>query len=94
MEYFLVNYLMAVRAEIISSDDPPALQGLRMDDFMDYIEWMPDAILPPYRRKRQYVNSILSKNEIDRKDKYNRQLFKRKSRGCYNFFEELEIVYE
>jgi len=94
MEYFLVNYLMAVRDEIIAPSDPPALQGLKMDDFMDYIELMPDAILAPYRRKRQYVNSILSKNEIDRNDKYNRQLFKRKSRGCYNLFEELEIVYE
>ena len=94
MEYFLVNYVMAIRDEVISLDDPPALQGLRMDDFMDSIEWMPDSILPPYRRKRQYVNSILSKNEIDRNEKYNRQLFKRKSRGCYNLFEGLEIVYE
>jgi len=65
-----------------------------MDDFMDYIELMPDSILPPYRRKRQYVNSILSKNEIDRHDRYNRQLFKRKSRGCYNLFEELVIGYD
>ena len=94
MEYFLVNYLVAIRDEVISPDDPPALQGLRMDDFMDYIELMPDSILPPYRRKRQYVNSILSKNEIDRHDRYNRQLFKRKSRGCYNLFEELVISYD
>ncbi len=94
MEYFLYNYVMAIRDEIIDANDPPSLQGLRMDDFMEYIELMPDEILPPYRRKRTYVNSILSKNEIDRNDKYNRKLFKRKSRGCYNLYEGIELVKE
>ncbi len=93
MEYFLVNYIIAIREEIIDPNDPPRLQGLKMDDFMEYIELMPNNILPPYRRKRQYVNSILSKNEIDRKDKYNRKLFKRVSRGCYNIYEGVTIVY-
>ena len=92
MEYFLVNYIMAVRNEIIPPDDPPALQGLQMDDFMDYIELMPNSILPPYRKKRQYVNSILAKNEIDRDDPYNKFLFRRKSRGCYNLLEGLKIL--
>ena len=94
MEYFLVNYLLAIRDEIISPNDPPTLQGLKMDDFMDYIELMPDEVLAPYRRKRQYVNSILSKNEIDREDKYNRKLFERKSRGCYNLDSKMDISYE
>ena len=94
MEYFLVNYLVAVRAEVVDPRDPPHLQGLTMDDFMDYIEWMPDRILAPYRRKRQYVNSILAKNEIDRDDKYNRRLFKRKSRGVYDLRKELKLRYD
>ena len=94
MEYFLINYLHAIRNEIINPKDPPSMQGLRMDEFMEYIELMPDGILPPYRRKRQYVNSILAKNEIDRADKYNRKLFKRKSRGTYNFYDGLEVIYE
>ena len=63
-----------------------------MDEFMDYIEFMPEVILPEYRRKRQYVNSILSKNEVDRDDKYNRMLFRRKSRGVYNLYEGMEII--
>lgn len=94
MEYFLINYLYAIRDEIINPKDPPSMQGLKMDEFMEYIELMPDGILPAYRRKRQYVNSILAKNEIDRDDKYNRKLFKRKSRGVYNFYEGLEVIYE
>ena len=91
MEYFLLNYLIALRDELIDPRAPASQQGLRMDDFMDYIELMPDAILPPYRRQRQYVNSILAKNEIDREDRYNRHLFRRKSRGCYNLYEDLTV---
>lgn len=94
MEYFLLNYLIALRAELIDPKAPIAKQGLQMDDFMDYIDLMPDGILAPYRRKRQYVNSILAKNEIDRDDPYNRHLFRRKSRGCYNLYEELTVLEE
>ena len=94
MEYFLVNYLVAVRSEVVDPSDPPAMQGLTMDDFMDYLELMPDSILAPYRRKRQYVNSILAKNEIDRDDKYNRRLFKRKSRGVYDLLPGLTLRFD
>lgn len=94
MEYFLLNYLYAVRDLVISPNDPPHMQGLKMDDFMFYIELMPESILPAYRRKRQYVNSILAKNEVDRDDKYNRKLFKRVGRGTYNLLDSLEVVYE
>lgn len=93
MEYFLVNYLKAVRDDIIEPNDPPSKQGLIMDEFLEYIELMPDEILPTYRRKRQYINSILANNEIDRDFKYNKKLFKRVSRGCYNLNPNMEISY-
>lgn len=93
MEYFLVNYLLAVRGDIISPNDPPSQQGLTMDEFIEYIELMPDNILPAYRRKRQYVNSILANNEVNRDFKYNKKLFKRVSRGCYNLNGQLSVEY-
>ena len=94
MEYFLVNYFLAVRDDVIDAKARPQHQGLWMDDFMEFIERLPEGILPEYRRKRQYVNSILSKNEVDRDDKYNRRLFRRKSRGCYNLYEDLTVIHE
>lgn len=93
MEYFLLHYLLAVRDDLIDPNDKPEMQGLTMDEFMELIEEMPEAILPEYRRKRQYVNSILAKNEINRADRYNRKLFKRVSRGTYNLSEDLEMEY-
>ncbi len=94
MEYFLVVYLQAVRDAIIESSDPQSMQGLKMDEFMEFIEEMPESILPAYRRKRQYVNSVLVNNEINRDYQYNRFLFERKSRGCYNLNPKMEVLYE
>lgn len=94
MEYFLVNYLIAVRGDIINPKDPPSKQGLTMNEFIEYIELMPDEILPEYRRKRQYINSILANNEIDRNFKYNKKIFHRVSRGCYNLNPDMEVGYE
>jgi hypothetical protein len=92
MEYFLLNYIVAVRDTIIDPQDPPARQGIRMSEFMEDIERMPEGVLPEYRRQRQYVNGMLAKNEVNSSNPYNRQLFERKSRGCYNISEEVEVV--
>ena len=95
MEYFLIMYFIALKNKINAdiakrykrlgrmfsgSDD----DCLNMNDFMHYITNMPSSILPDYRRKRQYVNSILAKNEIDSNNPYNKKLFIRRVRGCYD----------
>jgi hypothetical protein len=66
--------------------------GLIMDDFLYFLEAMPNEILPEFRRQRQYINSILAKNEINRNDPYNRKLFKRTARGVYQLNPDLEII--
>ncbi|MEM1124768.1 MAG: ankyrin repeat domain-containing protein, partial [Bacteroidota bacterium] len=91
MEFYLLNLLNALRLDVFGPNDPLTRRCLLMDDFMEIIEEMPPAILPDYRRKRQYVNSILSKNEVSRKDPYNKKLFIRRSRGCYDLLPEAKI---
>ncbi|MEL6943786.1 MAG: hypothetical protein AAFO82_14070, partial [Bacteroidota bacterium] len=91
MEFFLINFLNAIRLDVFPYDEVLHKRGLFMDDFMEFIQEMPESILPEYRRKRQYVNSILSKNEVNREDRYNRKLFIRRSRGCYDILPKAEI---
>ncbi|WP_200196550.1 hypothetical protein [Halorhodospira abdelmalekii] len=38
-------------------------------------------MLPPRRKRREYISSILSKNEVSRDGPYNRRLFLRLQRG-------------
>jgi hypothetical protein len=39
--------------------------------------------VPERRKKRTYISSILSKNEVSREDRYNRKLFLRLRHGQY-----------
>ena len=87
----MLNLLNALRLDVFGPNDHISEQCLMMDDFIQVIEEMPRSLLPDYRRKRQYVNSILSKNEKDRNDPYNKKLFIRRNRGCYDLLDGAEI---
>ena len=63
-----------------------------MDDVINATASFPYLILPQYRKKRNYLNAILSKNEIDRNDPYNKKLFLRLFRGTYVLNLDLEIL--
>lgn len=89
MGSFLLHYMMAVQAEKI-----PRREGFSMNDFMHLVGLLPDDILPEYRRKRPYINSILANNEVDRDFVYNKKLFKRIGRGCYIINPELRVMEE
>jgi hypothetical protein len=55
-----------------------------MDDLVEYAALIPDEILPPYRKKRTYINSIMALNEISKKDMpYCKEAFVRVHRGMY-----------
>ena len=71
-----VHFKAPERADMIAGE-------FSMDDIMKFVECIPDEILPPYRRQRSYVNSVLANHEIDRDSPSNKKLFKRTKRGCY-----------
>lgn len=103
MEYFLLIYFIALK-EKINVDIKKEYEGtnmkidgsvddcLNMHDFMHYITYTPSSILPDYRRKRPYVNSILAKNEISSNNYYSKELFVRRIRGCYDLNPKLKLL--
>ena len=55
-----------------------------MDDMVKYTALIPDEILPPYRKNRQYINSVLSSNELHREEFTScKMAFSRVDRGIY-----------
>lgn len=55
-----------------------------MDDMEALAALMPEEVLPPYRKVRQYINSVLSSNEISRAEYAGCKLaFQRVQRGIY-----------
>lgn len=52
-------------------------------DLAELAALLPDSVIPDYRKKRSYISALLSKNEIDSRNPYNKKLFKRMRTGRY-----------
>ena len=64
--------------------DEKKMTCFTMDQMENLSGLVPDELLPSYRKKRQYINSVLSSNEISRKEYPNcKMAFVRIDRGVY-----------
>ncbi len=89
MEYFLLNFMLATLRHKIMNTVIPAYD---VDAILNVVQHFPANVLSDRRKVRQYMSSILSKNEINRKDPYNRMLFIRVQRGLYLINPKMEIA--
>jgi len=91
MVYFLIILMRCVneihpRKAIFKKGTPDEKKFacFTMDDMVKYAELIPEEILPSYRKNRQYINSVLSSNEISRDEFSNcKMAFSRVDRGVY-----------
>lgn len=91
MVYFLIVLMRCVnemhpRKALFKKGTPDEkkIACFTMCDMVNYAELIPDEILPPYRKNRQYINSVLSSNEINRDEFSNcKMAFSRVERGIY-----------
>lgn len=93
MEFFMLNFMIALLREITTFKIMTDIPGFETADFLAAVAHYPDHVMPEYRKRRPYLSSILSKNEIFRDDPYNRQLFLRIRHGYYVINPLLEIEY-
>ena len=94
MEFFMLNMMIALfyrelPKKIINIGGAFSTQGI-----IDAIKHIPNSVLPDRRKKRAYLSSILSNNEVDKDHKNNRKLFFRIKRGSYLFNPKLSIKVE
>ncbi len=97
MVYFLVVLMRCVnemhsRKAIFRKGTPEekTVACFTMDDMVAYAEMIPDEILAPYRKMRQYINSVLSSNEIGREEFPNcKMVFSRVERGLYAIYQNI-----
>ena len=82
MGLFLLNLMFA---RFYRDLGPFASEGWAIDAVRleQWVAELPETILPARRKRRPYISSVLSGNEVDRDAPYNRKLFKRVSRGNY-----------
>ena len=94
MEFFMLNMMIALFYRALPEKIMNMGGAFSTQDFMDAIENIPNCVLPERRKKRAYLSSILSKNEVDKEDRTNRKLFMRVKRGAYLFNPNLSIKVE
>ncbi|MCF6332591.1 MAG: hypothetical protein L3J11_04830 [Draconibacterium sp.] len=93
MEYFLLNIFMTLQ-DLIIHDSRITWEGkgVKAGDLEKVIAHYPELIMPDYRKKRNYISSLLAKNEMDSKNPYNNALFIRVERGYYCINPELSVL--
>jgi superfamily I DNA/RNA helicase len=62
-----------------------------MDDLERFAALMPDDVLPPYRKKRAYINAIMALNEANKDSPYCKAAFRRVGHGLYILNPALEF---
>ena len=75
-----------VRAKIVFPDGSEEHIGgtFDMTELEQFAAMIPDEILPPYRKKRTYINSIMALNEREKSSLYGKEAFLRVKRGKYS----------
>ncbi len=94
MEFFMLNMMIALFYRALPEKIMDMGGAFSTQDFINATENIPNSILAERRKKRAYLSSILSKNEMDKDDKANRKLFMRVKRGSYLFNPNLSIKVE
>jgi hypothetical protein len=102
MIFFLMSVMRAVQkkqptysvkwVDHQAKEQNQPLPGFSMNDFMEITSAFPGEILPEYRKKRTYINAILSNNEYHRRDKpYCKAVFLRVGKGIYALNPDVHI---
>ncbi len=94
MEFFMLNMMIALFYRVLPRKIIYFGGTFSTQDFIDALEHMPGNVILERRKKRAYLSSILSKNEIDRDGRHNRKLFYRLKRGYYLFNPDLSVKVE
>ena len=92
IEWFLVQLcLVQVRRMVDGAARQGALPLLYAPGLVRLVADLPATTLAAYRRRREYLSSVLAKDELGSTNPYSRRLFQRVRRGAYALCPALEV---
>jgi tetratricopeptide (TPR) repeat protein len=80
---YLVFQLLVLRLWMSEPLANLELAGLGTAELLHRLEWFPENVVKGFRKKRQYLSAMLSKNERDSTSPSSRRLFWRRAHGRY-----------
>jgi hypothetical protein len=90
-EYFLFQTLWVLFKSRFTHRQRKANGAFDARSILEAWQHLPANVVRPERNKRQYLSSVLARNEIERDYAYNRALFMRVAQGWYQFNPELAV---
>jgi hypothetical protein len=91
-EWFLVQlFLVQVRRTFDAAARRGAVPVIDAPGLAALVANLPPGVLPAYRRRREYLSSLLAKNELGSTNPYCRRLFQRVRRGVYVLSPALDV---
>lgn len=90
-EFLFLNVLLVSMLHIAPEIYSIRGVGFTKDTLIGLLDKLPDEIVPERRRRGEYVNGILAKNEASSPDQFSRRLFMRTKRGYYILNPRLQI---
>ncbi len=92
IEWFLVQLcLVQIRRLVDGTARQGALPLIDAPGLVRLVAGLPSSTLAAYRRRREYLSSVLAKNELGSTNPYSRRLFQRVRRGAYALCPALEV---
>ncbi len=92
MEFFLVNVMIAIAHH--KQQFNHRTWSFKADDFLEPLAHFPEIIMSERYKRRAYLSSILAKNEMNKRDIYNKKLFLRVKHGHYILNPDLLLKFE
>jgi hypothetical protein len=90
-EYLLINLLIAVQVGVLQKKQFFDARGIGVDDLVVKIKNFSETVLPAFRKKREYLSSILAKHEMNSNNPYNKKILERVTRGYYVLNPNLQL---
>ena len=92
IEWFLVQLcLVQIRRMVDGAARQGALPLIDAPSLVQLVAGLPATTLAAYRRRREYLSSVLAKDELGSTNPYSRRLFLRVRRGAYALCPALEV---
>jgi hypothetical protein len=83
IEFLLINLFIAVQSVILQKKGYFQTLGIEVDDICENIRHFSETVVPEFRKRRAYLQPILSKHEVNSNNPYNKKIFIRVDRGHY-----------
>ena len=90
-EYLLVQTLWTLFKSRFTHRQRRPYGAFETRDVLAAWEHLPANVLRPERRRREHLNQVLARNEVERDYAYNRALFVRLTQGWYQFNPKLGV---